>query len=327
MGCGGCGQRMNVQMQVELPTAPATALRLIHLCDDSKTDIKEIVQAISLDVALSAKLLQLANSAHFSQQYRVATLARAVTVLGRQYVKVVALSFHLAETSKQCTDLPIDLTLMWQAGVLRACLANQIARHTCVPAAQSKEHAFLIGILQDFALPFMASAVGPAYADMVEQGGMYTSTRTLAAEEDACETNHAIVAGRLFDLWRFPPLLTFAITNHHVTPQSVTPTDRALALWQIAYWVGAIPFSPQQPSASVNKELRSFAYAAFGLDNDSLGQTFYEAMDQYESLRPIFDGVLPKSTDAKAIMHNARALLTDKPFDGIADSMNEWDVR
>ena len=173
----------------------------------------------------------------------------------------------------------------------------------------------------------MARAIGPAYADMVEQGGMYTSTRTLAREEEACETNHAIVAGRLFDLWRFPPLLTFAITNHHVTPHAVTPTDRALALWQIAYWVGAIPFSPQQRSAPVDQELRSFAYAAFGLDNDALGQAFYQAMEQYESLRPIFDGVLPKSTDAAAIMHNARALLAEEPFDHIAGSTNESDVR
>ena len=102
---GGCKLRMNVQLQIELPTAPATALRLIHLCDDSKTDIKEIVQAISLDGALTAKLLQLANSTHFSQQYQVSTLTRAAVVLGLQYVKVIALSFHLAELSKQLIDI------------------------------------------------------------------------------------------------------------------------------------------------------------------------------------------------------------------------------
>ena len=317
---------MDIRLDIELPSPPQTALRLIQLCSDPEADMQDIVDTVSLDAALSANFLKVANSAYYGQQYEVATLRRATVVLGMERVKVIALGFHLAELSKQSKDLPIDLRPFWQGNVLRACLARQIAIHSPIPAVRCREEAFLVGLLQDFALPILAKAIGESYALHLGGGGLHTSEDILAFEEQAIGSNHAHLAGRMFDSWRFPPILTFAITNHHVKPQELMAPDKAMALWQIAYWVGAIPFHTNQQSAPVVAGLRQLALGIFGLDVDTLGYAFYQAIDEYETVKPVFSGLLPRDVDAPSIMQQARELILELDGNGVQGSQHESDA-
>lgn len=300
---------MDLLSEIELPTPPQTALRLIQLCNNPDVGVRELCEVVSLDAALSAKLLRAASSAYYGQQYEVSTLERAAVVLGFDHVKVVALGFHLVGLAQQCDEKVLDLRAVWQGNVLRACLARQLARCSEVSVAQCGGEAFLVGLLQDFAVPMVARVIGEAYADRLGQGGLYTTHDLLALEDEVAGSNHAHLAGRIFDLWRLPPLLTFAITNHHVTPPEAIPTDKAMALWQLAYWVGAIPFNEDHQTAPVAEGLRRLALAAFALDADGLGKAFYLAMEEYESLRTIFDAALPRDVDGAAILERARDLL------------------
>lgn len=302
---------MDLLNDIEIPSPPQAALRLTQLCARPNSSIKEIVETISIDAALSAKLLKVANSAYYGQQYEVATLTRAAIVLGVSYVKVVALGFQLANMTKQWQDLPIDLRRIWQGNVLRACLARQIAFHSKVPAARCQEEAFLCGLLQDFAVPIVSRAVGELYVDFTGGGGLYTDERTVALENDAVDTNHAHLVGRIFDMWRLPPLLSFAMTNHHVRPQAVTPQDRALALWQIGYWVSSIPFSSEALTAPVGAEMRAMAHAAFGMDDETLSKAFYRGMEDYEAVSPMFSDMLPQNISGRSLLEQARELILD----------------
>ncbi len=311
---------MSPLTDIELPSPPHTALRLIQLCADPRASTEQIVAAVSPDAALSAKFMRVANAPYYGQQYEVTTLPRAAIVMGADQMKVVALGFHLAEVSRQCRDLPIDLRPTWQGNLLRACLARRLAMHALPMPARHPGEAFLVGLLQDFAIPIAAKAVGEAYGSFVEQGGLYSTNRTLQSEETVIGTNHAHLAGRLLDAWRLHPMLSFAIVNHHVRPASMPATDKAMALWQIAYWVGAIPFRDDGATAPVARELRDLAYGAFGLRPERLAEAFYGAIDEYEASAPLFDGVLPPDVDGAYLIQQARDLIVALDTCGKPDS-------
>jgi len=140
-------------------------------------------------------------------------------------------------------------------------------------------------------------------------GGLYTRTELLPLEQQALGHDHAQMAGKLFELWRFPPLLTVALTNHHVTPDATLSLEKNTILWQIAYWVGAIPFNDNQRTAPVAEELRRFAHSAFGMDTEALSIAFYQAIEDYDAVRPIFDGVLPADVGGSAMIREAQSLI------------------
>lgn len=296
---------------IELPSPPQTAIQLIRLCGHSESTVRDIVDVIAGDAALSARFLRVANAPFYGQQYEVSTLTRAAVVLGVDHVKVVALGFHLAELSTSDGALPDILECHWQGNLLRACVARRIAASGAGISSGCSEEAFLIGLLQDFAIPLIVRETGDALINHLGARGLYSTAETIPVEEMMIGTNHAHLAGRILDQWRLPPVLTFALTNHHIRPQEEPAEDKAMALWQIAYWVGSIAFREDRETAPVAADLRDFAYSAFGLESEGLGHAFYEAISDYESLTPVFGEMLPVDVDGANLMRRAGDLILD----------------
>lgn len=317
---------MKVLNRIELPSPPVIAMRLLELCSDQDASLRDIVETVSLDPSLSGTFLRMANSAYYGQTRNVSTLERAAVVLGPDRVKVVALGVHLSRVSPVLPDRILDMTRFWQGSLLRACLARQLSLATQVTCARCPGEAFLVGLLQDYVVPAVAAVLNEPYVSKLGGGGMYTTPDLLDIEEQGVELNHAHMAGRLFDVWRLPPLLTFAVTNHHTPPYCSEPTDKAMALWQFAYWVGAIPFNEDECTASVPGQLRHLANVAFGVDTDALRDVFFLAMTEYENVRAVFSTVLPDESSAQRIMEQAVELIFELDEDGIAQQSDDVDV-
>lgn len=117
---------------LELPGFPDVVVRLQQTLADEKSSARDIVRLVSSDAALSAKLLQLANSAAFKPGGRdVSDLKAAVTVLGFSLVRGTATSFAMRQIGQQAWLLPLKPLLhrIWQnsTGVAAICYIG--ARH------------------------------------------------------------------------------------------------------------------------------------------------------------------------------------------------------
>ena len=80
-----------------LPSMPYAAMRVVELTQKDDVSVNEITQVIRTDPALTAKLLQTANSPLFGLAKKVGSLEQATVTLGLRAVKVMALSFSLVE--------------------------------------------------------------------------------------------------------------------------------------------------------------------------------------------------------------------------------------
>src|SRR5690242_8243637 len=74
--------RAEVVARKNLPTIPTVLARILQLVDSESSNGKELITIIERDQALTGKMLRLANSAFFGQSRRVATIPRAVVLLG-----------------------------------------------------------------------------------------------------------------------------------------------------------------------------------------------------------------------------------------------------
>jgi HD-like signal output (HDOD) protein len=117
---------------LELPGFPDVVVRLQQTLADEKSSARDIVRLVSSDAALSAKLLQLANSAAFKPGGRdISDLKAAVTVLGFSLVRGTATSFAMRQIGQQAWLLPLKphLHRIWQDSTRVAAICYVGARH------------------------------------------------------------------------------------------------------------------------------------------------------------------------------------------------------
>ncbi|HRP68797.1 MAG TPA: HDOD domain-containing protein [Turneriella sp.] len=78
----------NILRTLELPPMPQVAARVMQI-DESQVSVsaEQIKNIIQADMALSTKLLKLANSAFYARGHRIQNLAQAIALLGFKTVK------------------------------------------------------------------------------------------------------------------------------------------------------------------------------------------------------------------------------------------------
>jgi HD-like signal output (HDOD) protein len=72
----------SIQKINELPTLPAVLPKLLGLMESDRSAASDIAEAISSDPALASKTLKVANSAYYGFSQTIATLEKAVPLLG-----------------------------------------------------------------------------------------------------------------------------------------------------------------------------------------------------------------------------------------------------
>ena len=86
----------------DLPVLPRTFMALREKLADPNASVKEVVKLVEQDFSISAKILQLVNSAFFGLPREISTLNTAVSYLG---IRHVALRFIFARHSKDRAGL------------------------------------------------------------------------------------------------------------------------------------------------------------------------------------------------------------------------------
>ena len=76
-----------------LPTLPVVATALLELTSREDTPFSDIVDLIAQDMALSVKILKVANSAFYSFPQQISSINQAVSLLGINAVQSLVLGF------------------------------------------------------------------------------------------------------------------------------------------------------------------------------------------------------------------------------------------
>jgi putative nucleotidyltransferase with HDIG domain len=222
-----------------LPTLAPIAVRLVQITLDADSTAQEVVDVLRGDQSLTAKVLAVANSSAAGARGKVATLDRAIVLLGFKTVRSVALAAKIFEcfTPPRPTAIPrhFDRTRFWKHSLGVACAARRLAaNHRQLQV--DPEEAFVAGLLHDLGKVALDAAFPKAYERVVAQ-----------AEEAHCDVadcerallgvDHTVAGWHLAKRWGFPRFLQDVVWLHNKPAEVLAAsTDSAvlISLVQVA---------------------------------------------------------------------------------------------
>ncbi len=291
---------------VKLPTLPGVACRILELCEDPDACARDYARVIESDPALAARLLKFANSAFFGLGRKVSTVERAAVTLGVDHVRAVALGFSVAKSIGKARSQQFNTQLFWRDSLFHGCIARAVADRVGFP---KREESFLVGLLQDIGVPFMANYYGPRYAELLER----TAGRHIelfSAESATLDLTHPAVGGHVCHEWKLPDMLTRAIVRHHLAAPGPLGKDEGGILWRIAYLAGAVPLTDGPDDDGVAGPAITFAQGTFGMSPGELIQLLQDSRAEFSRVATVFSELLPADADLDRLVARAEALIS-----------------
>ncbi|MGA8540693.1 MAG: response regulator [Terriglobales bacterium] len=202
----------NLRSIPSLPTLYGELTAALRSEDPSLVQIERIV---AKDVAMAAKILQLANSAFIGARGRVSSLLQAVSLIGTETVRTLVLSVHVFSQFDGNSEIAAYLPALWDHSVAVASLARHIATSECSTKSMAEE-SFTAGLLHDVGKIVLLAEMPHEYRHILEinQG----SILNLELEHLGC--THAQVGAYLMSIWGLPVPLVHAVAFHHCPAQA-----------------------------------------------------------------------------------------------------------
>lgn len=214
-----------------LLSLPGVVEQLTRMVNDPNAGARDIANVLEKDPALTIRVLRMANSAIYGLSSRVDNLQRAVTVIGPEQIRDIAMASAVA---RKFEGIPNDLMSMedfWRHSLYCALISRMLAeqalpRHT--------EAIFIGGLLHDIGRLLVFNRLPEeshsAFLLMIERAGR---TQPQEAEREIMGFDHAQVGGALAERWHLPLLLTECIRHHH-EPTGATNHPAEVAIVHIA---------------------------------------------------------------------------------------------
>ncbi|WLG42225.1 HDOD domain-containing protein [Pseudomonas rhodesiae] len=174
-------------------------------------DLDVIARLISQDPGLSGALLKIVNSAHYGLINKIASIQRAVNLLGSR--SVINLINALSIRGEMSDETIVTLNRFWDTAQDVAMTSLTVAKRT---GSQAVDEAYALGLFHDCGVPLMLKRF-PNYMPVLEEAyaNAGPDCRVVDTENNAFNTNHAVVGYYTAKSWRLPEHVTDAIANHH----------------------------------------------------------------------------------------------------------------
>jgi putative nucleotidyltransferase with HDIG domain len=196
-----------------LPSLPELYLEIAEALQSPTASAQRIADIASKDPAISAKLLQLSNSAFFGFSHKVFSVDEAVQLLGVGVIQSLAMAVPIftSFSRTKCPGFPIDQ--VWEHSLQTALLARRIASHHLNDSFLG-EQAFCAGMLHDLGKIILADGLPEEYGAVFGES-RDTQTPLFEEERKHFHATHAEVGAYLLALWGLPIPLVEAVANHH----------------------------------------------------------------------------------------------------------------
>ncbi len=192
-----------------LPSPPGIALRIIELAQDPEADIATAADIIAIDMALSARMLRIANSPLYASRRRIENLGQALTMLGLNATISLALGFTVTQGLTGGGGADHDLRQRaWKRSILSALAASQLGQ---ARGLRRLEELMLAGLLQDLGVLCLAQAESERYLPLLREAR--DNTDLVAREREELGCSHADVGAWVAEQWGLPRYLVESISH------------------------------------------------------------------------------------------------------------------
>jgi HD-like signal output (HDOD) protein len=209
----------------EISSLPEITTKIIEVVEDPRATAHTMHEIVKNDPALASKILKVVNSAFYGLPSQIASLDRAIVMLGLSAVKNIALAASLAKLLK-----PGNLSDQFEARDLwRHCISVGVCGRMLTKAAHghANDEAFVAGLVHDMGL-LVEFQLFPDQLAQVVGKCQDTDLVFCDVETELIGANHQQFGAALSAKWKFPPTLRCVISHHH-NPAILKPEFRRIA--------------------------------------------------------------------------------------------------
>lgn len=207
----------------KLPALPVVYNQILQEMVRDDASVGKVGRLIEQDPALSAKVLQIVNSAYMGVRNPVSNLVQACSMLGLQNLKDVVLMAEVFELSRgQMLPKSFNLDAVWSHSLSVGEGARSIAGHETTDK-NVIDRSFTSGLLHEIGQLILATQLTGPFSEAIQ----YAQDKqvTLAdAEMAVLGVTHAQVGSYLLELWGLPDAVIEAIAFHQF-PSSCPVSD------------------------------------------------------------------------------------------------------
>src|SRR5882757_2862403 len=216
---------LNAANALHMEGSGCSPARLIsQLCDERLT-ANELVATIEAHPVLCARVLKVANSPYYGQGGTVASVKRALFLLGVNAVRGITAAACIRQVVPHRVNGLPDLSALMTHSLATAVACDMLAG-VAVPSLTPD--AFIAGLLHNLGTVVQASLDPTGTTALIAARAADPSQDLRSVESQYCHPGHETCAAVLFDAWNLPQSLGFSAQHHHEPAHAPEPY-RALA--------------------------------------------------------------------------------------------------
>ncbi|ESP93780.1 MULTISPECIES: HDOD domain-containing protein [Pseudoalteromonas] len=201
-------QEKQILRSISIPPRPEALVEFSEETKSAEPNISKITQILQSDIAISAAILQVVNSAAFRRSKEIESLEQAIMILGLKrlipLVKAVAV--------KATVDTPAALDNFWSEQSDIAQLCSTLCQSLNKPALAN--HAYMLGLFHTVGIPLLCVHFED-YNEVLEVAKSDGWTKATEFEFNKYNTSHATIGALLAQQWKLPKPMINVIYYQH----------------------------------------------------------------------------------------------------------------
>jgi HD-like signal output (HDOD) protein len=201
----------------EIPIVGPVVGEIMRLVSDPGSDFRKVAKVISKDPSLTARVLRVANSSYYGLRGEVASVEKAVGLLGMLEVRNIALSVSvISDFTARFGDSGFNWNRFWEHSSGCALISQVFARLLGLPT-EGEEYA--AGLLHDVGKILLGHHFPEEFARVLELAATEGLTME-KAERQVFGVEHAQIGEWLASKWSFPAAIRSAVAWHHLPEEA-----------------------------------------------------------------------------------------------------------
>lgn len=212
----------------KLPSAPHTYWELTRVAARPDVALDDLAAIVEQDPSMTVKVLQLVNSGYFGMPQKLSSVRQAVSYLGTDLLKALALSVHAFGTIPLNASREFSIEALQRHAIQTARIVKRM-----VPDPKRGAEAFTAALVHDIGRIVLSVGV-PDILDEALRQERISGRPAHVVERELLGVCHAEVGAYLLGVWGLPLPIVEAVAYHHTPSMAAEGTAEALTLVHIA---------------------------------------------------------------------------------------------
>jgi HD-like signal output (HDOD) protein len=226
----------------DLPAAPKVLHTLQRLLLSEATSMDEIAEVIRLEPGLSARVVKMAKSVHFSRGAEIDTIIEAIQRVGLKGVhELVTFAVASQLVGRPLISYQLKAQDVWYRAVACAIAASSLAEHANI----DRTDAYTAGLMHGLGLIVIDRYAARDRKQRILPSSGYPLDYS-PAEREWLDFSHAEAGAALLELWGFTPSVCAAV-RFQLDPENSPPEHRQLCMiLATARWARSVFCVPEE---------------------------------------------------------------------------------